>query len=98
MSVYPHLDQIQDPAARTAVKLLYDRVAALEATAAASQGLGSPTAAVAGAQQQVINLADPQGPTDAVNVRTLRIQIQSAFQQALRTLGVSGQPISVQGR
>jgi hypothetical protein len=91
VSVYPHLDTIQDPAARTATKLLFDRLGKLEVTIQASRTLTSPTATVTGNQQRVINLADPTDPTDAVNLRTLRSQIQITFNRALIQLGVSRQ-------
>lgn len=85
---YPHLDQIQDPQAKLAVKLLYDRVGALEATANQSPTLSTPTDTVAGNQQRVTNLADPQHPTDAVNLRTLHVQLHAAFLSALQSLGL----------
>lgn len=92
---YPHIAAIQDPHARIAVKLLYDRLAALEATQAATQLLISPVATVNGAQQRIVNLADPHAPGDAVNLRTLRVQISAAFTRALQILGVSRQPVPI---
>jgi hypothetical protein len=91
MSVYPYLDAIQDPAAGIATKALYDRLGTLEATQLASKTLTSPSATVTGNTQRVVNLADPTGPSDAVNLRTLRSQIAVAFTRALQQLGVSRQ-------
>lgn len=93
---YPHLDQISHPAARAAVKTLYDRVAYLELLSQHTKPVVvSGTQPVAGNQQRITNLAEPTGLQDAVPLKTLQLQIANMLQQALRQLGVtsvSGKP------
>ena len=76
MAGHSYVSQIQDPAAQRAlldvqglIKALTTRVATLEANALQT------TSSVDVKNQRVINVANPTGDTDAVNLFTLRAYV-----------------------
>jgi hypothetical protein len=88
------LARVVDPATRQVVQILQDRVSQLEAQLLALQATvlktGSPIDAYG---QRIENLAQPQGPNDAVNLSTLRRYVQTA----VATLRVAPESEAVPG-
>ena len=76
---YASLPQITDPALRQIVKLIYDKIAAVEQ---ATTQIGHVTQPLSTHldfnQQRGIGVADPTADTDVVNLQTLKRYVEAA--------------------
>jgi hypothetical protein len=86
--IHPAIDRIKDPHTQRAVKTLFDRLANMERQTNITAVVISPTAAVDGAGNRVVNLADPIASNDALNHRTLQNLINTSVNDAFTRLGL----------
>ena len=91
MAGYPYVEQVQDPAAKKALRDAFDKITTLQARVAAleeaSLQTGSPVNA---GGQRLTNVADPKALQDAVTVAFLRAYVSAQLEGFKGAQGVDG--------
>lgn len=92
MAGYPYVEQVQDPAAKKALRAVFDALTVLTARvdqleSAALQAGGSPVDA---GGQRIQNVGNPQVNQDAVTVAFLRAYVQAQLEGFKGAHGVDG--------
>lgn len=92
---YPDLTRISDPNLHEVIKLIYDKIGAVEH---AATGIGTVTQALTtdlnAAGKRLMTIADAAHPQDAVNLRSMQKYVDAAIALAAQPAAPTSPPIS----